>query len=56
MRLATFGIATATAIVSVSELADAFTSGSLISNREYQRGKAWEVVQKQVFIDSLFRS
>jgi hypothetical protein len=39
----------------VGELANAFTSGSLISNREYQRGKAWEVVQKQVFIDSLFR-
>jgi 5-methylcytosine-specific restriction endonuclease McrA len=41
--------------LTVRKLADAFTSGSLISNREYQRGKAWETVQKQVFIDSLFR-
>lgn len=41
--------------LSIGELADAFVSGSLISNREYQRGKAWDLVQKQVFIDSLFR-
>jgi Protein of unknown function DUF262/HNH endonuclease len=41
--------------LTVRALADAFENGSLISNREYQRGKSWEPVQKQVFVDSLFR-
>lgn len=39
----------------VKNLAEAFTAGSLISNSEYQRGKTWEPVQMQVFIDSLYR-
>lgn len=37
------------------QLFDAWSSGSLVRNPEYQRGEAWKTVQRQVFIDSLFR-
>lgn len=41
---------------SVSKLVDAFNSGSLLTNPEYQRGEAWSELQKARFIDSAYRS
>jgi hypothetical protein len=39
----------------VGELIEAFESGSIARNPEYQRGAAWSVQQKQALIDSVFR-
>jgi hypothetical protein len=39
----------------VKELVDAYDSGSLSLNPEYQRGAAWGLTQKQGLIDSVFR-
>ena len=39
----------------VKELVEAFESGSLARNPEYQRGAAWSKQQKQALIDSVFR-
>lgn len=39
----------------IGELVDAFESGSIARNPEYQRGAAWSVQQKQALIDSVFR-
>ena len=41
---------------SVQKLIDAFKSGSLLRNDEYQRGEAWSELQKAAFIDSIFRA
>jgi hypothetical protein len=41
--------------LSLRALKTSFSQRSLIANPEYQRGKAWDLVQQQVFIDSLFR-
>jgi hypothetical protein len=38
------------------DLAGLFTEGALLRNEEYQRGEAWDLRQKQVFLDSIFRS
>jgi Protein of unknown function DUF262/HNH endonuclease len=40
----------------VSKLVQAFKSGHLLRNPEYQRGEAWSEVQKATFIDSLLRA
>src|ERR1017187_3999460 len=40
----------------IGELTDAFESGSLSRNPEYQRGAAWSPQQKQALIDSVFRT
>lgn len=40
---------------SVEQLAEAFRGGSLVRNPEYQRGAAWNPVQKKKFIDSIMR-
>jgi hypothetical protein len=40
----------------ISELVQAFKAGSLLRNPEYQRGETWSVIQKQTFIDSIFRN
>lgn len=40
---------------SISELIEAYNSGSLARNPEYQRGAAWKIGQKQGLIDSVFR-
>ncbi len=40
---------------SVKELVDAWNSGSMVRNPEYQRGEAWTLTQKQALVDSLFR-
>src|SRR5260370_22963077 len=42
--------------MAVSKLVQAFESGSLLRNPEYQRGEAWSEIQKATFIDSLFRA
>ena len=39
----------------VADLVKAWDSGSLQRNREYQRGAAWTLPQKQALIDSIFR-
>ena len=39
----------------VRNLVDAYKSGSLARNAEYQRGAAWSIQQKQALIDSVFR-
>jgi hypothetical protein len=40
---------------SLSEAADAFSSGALRVNAEYQRGLVWSERQQKLLIDSLFR-
>jgi uncharacterized protein with ParB-like and HNH nuclease domain len=40
----------------VERLVNAFDSGHLLRNPEYQRGEAWSETQKATFIDSLFRA
>ncbi|MBI4534746.1 MAG: DUF262 domain-containing protein [Ignavibacteriae bacterium] len=39
----------------VENLAEAWNSGSLARNEEYQRGEAWTLQQKQALVDSLLR-
>jgi hypothetical protein len=39
----------------VQGLVNAYKSGSLVRNAEYQRGAAWSQQQKQALIDSIFR-
>ena len=41
---------------SVSQLVKAFQAGSLLCNREYQRGEQWKPQQKAGFVDSIFRN
>lgn len=40
----------------IGELTEAFQSGAIARNPEYQRGAAWGAAQKQALIDSVFRS
>lgn len=40
----------------VHKIVEGFESGSLVVNKEYQRGEAWSVQQKQALIDSIFRA
>jgi uncharacterized protein with ParB-like and HNH nuclease domain len=39
----------------LKELVDAWNSGSMVRNIEYQRGEDWSLPQKQALLDSLFR-
>jgi hypothetical protein len=38
---------------SLKDLVDAWNSGSMVRNPEYQRGEAWTLPQKQALVDSL---
>lgn len=40
----------------IAQLVEAFCSGTLLRNAEYQRGEAWSDLQKASFVDSIFRS